>query len=104
MSRERLIKSMSVAEFKEKFEVLNPGEGFLYYTGYSRSLAEDRVRNVELDRVADLALRLGTDCGVEIEPAWATNQDRSRIGTGQAFVVQRVNGIGTEYLIVKRRR
>ena len=30
-------------------------------------------------------------------------QDPARIGTGQALLVQKRNGIGAEYLILKRR-
>ena len=99
MHRERLPPRLTVAEFQKKFEALEPGETFQYHSGL---LGVDRVYNSHLDRVAELALVLATDPGVEVRPVDDQGPREPIVGTGQAFLVQRQNCAGHEYLIVKR--
>ena len=99
MYRERLPIPMKLQEFEAKFEQLKPGQGFEYHSGL---LAEDRRYNKQLDQVAELALRMGTDLGLEIDPPADPKFRASRVGTGKALLTQRRNCSGFEYLIQKR--
>ena len=100
MHRERLPAKMTVSEFQEKFEQLEPGQQFMYHVG---ELSCDRQRHNELDRLAEQALKLGTDIGCLTRPHTGTSTGSPPpSGEGKAILVQRVNGFGREYLIVKR--
>ena len=57
MERERLPPRLTLAEFQAKFEQLEPGQAFRYHLGL---LGRDRQFSSELDKVADLALKMGT--------------------------------------------
>ena len=100
MHRERLPSRLTVTEFKEKFEHLKPGEKLRYHTG---ELAADRQHHNELDRLAESALILATDRGVEIDPINSVHILSAKLGTGEAILMQKRNGAGFEYLILKRK-
>ncbi len=102
MHRERLPPSMTLAEFKEKFEHLTPGEELRYHIGH---LGCDRPYNNDLDKIAEQALTLATNPGVEVRPYNGTGHEPwyPVRGSGQALLVQRRSGTDHEYLIVKRR-
>ena len=91
---------MTVSEFEHKFEQLPPGEKLQYHSG---ELAADRCHEPRLELIAESALILATDRGVEIDPINSVHILSAKLGTGEAILIQRRNCSGFEYLILKRR-
>ena len=100
MERERL-SHLNYAQFLEQFERLEPGQSFKYHLG---ALAPDRLLNIDLDKLAERALELGTSIGDETRPIDGTTGIRPakiRVGQGKAILYQKLNCIGHEYFIAK---
>ncbi len=101
MDREALPPTLSVSEFRDRFESLQPGQELRYHVG---SLAIDRLFNQALDEVAEAALVLGTDVGVEVHPytGAAFPYLPPVYGQGKGVLLQRHHDRSHSYLIVKR--